>query len=207
LRQEGIPQVIPIKPQPEPVEFEKAVRKPGLTWLKKHKLNPTQQPLDTSKLPPHWQRIQKDLWDAYRGICAYLCIYFEWTLGASSTDHFVAKSRNAAMAYEWSNYRLSCLGMNRNKNRFDDILDPFEIQPDTFLLNLASGEIKPNPSLSGEVTARAEDTAKRLRLNDPECKTMRTDHYTFFLNKDVSANWLERKSPFVWYEAKRQGLL
>ena len=97
--------------------------------------------------------------------------------------------------------------MNRNKNRFDDILDPFEIEPDTFLLNLASGEIRPNPILPPGVAAKAEDTIKRLELNDPECKKMRTDHYTDVLQNVVSPNWLERKSPFVWYEAKRQGLL
>ena len=199
--------MIPVKPQPEPAGFDKAVRKPGLAWLGKHRIKLTQPPPIAGKLPPYWQKIQKALWDAYRGVCAYLSIYFEWSTGASSTDHFIAKSKDASQAYEWSNYRLSCLGMNRNKNRFDDILDPFEIQPDTFLLNLASGEIRPNPSLPREVTTRAEDTVKRLELNDPECKKMRTDHYTDFLNQDVSANWLERKSPFVWYEAKRQGLL
>ncbi|MBI4323878.1 MAG: hypothetical protein HY674_01300 [Chloroflexi bacterium] len=199
--------MIPVKPQPEPVEFEQAVRRPGLAWLRKHKINLRQPPPDASMLPPHWRKIQKPLWDAYGGICSYLCLYFEWPLGASSVDHFVAKSRDAGAAYEWLNYRLSCLGMNRNKNRFDNILDPFEIQSDTFLLNLASGEIRPNPNLPPGVAAKAEDTITRLGLNDPECMKMRTDQYTDLLRQDVSPSWLERKSPFVSYEAKRQGLL
>lgn len=49
----------------------------------------------------------------------------KWPLGSHSTDHFIAKSSNTGQAYEWSNYRLSCLGANRSKNRFDDVLDPF----------------------------------------------------------------------------------
>jgi uncharacterized protein (TIGR02646 family) len=178
-----------------------------MAWLRKHRVKFAQPPLNAGKLPPYWRKIQKDLWNAYRGTCAYLCIYFEWPSGTSSIDHFIAKSRNAGVAYEWSNYRLSSLGMNRNKNRFDDILDPFEIKSDTFLLNLASGEIKPNPDLACDARSKAVETIDRLGLNDPECMKMRADHYTDFLKHDVSCNWLERKSPFVWYEARRQNLL
>ncbi len=143
--------MIPVTPQPEPAGFDKEVRKPGLAWLRKRRIKSAEQPPDASRLPPHWRKIQKPLWDAYQGTCAYLCIYFEWPLGASSVDHFVAKSKNAGQAYEWLNYRLSCLGMNRNKNRFDDILDPFEIQPNALVLNLATGEIKPNPDAPPEL--------------------------------------------------------
>lgn len=126
--------------------------------------------------------------------------------GAQSTDHFIAKSRSAGQAYEWVNYRLSCLGMNRNKNRFDDILDPFEVESGTFVLNLASGEIKPNQELPPGMRERAKKTIKRLRLDDPETNRMRAEYYSEYLN-GVPEWKLKKDSPFIWFEANRQGLL
>lgn len=199
--------MIPVAPQPEPVDFDAKVRQPGLAWLNANGIPLNQAPPDPSKLPTYWRNTQKQLWGAYQGICAYLCIYFERALGAHSTEHFVAKSSHAGQAYEWQNYRLSCLGMNRLKNKFDDVLDPFEIQPETFILNFASGEIRPNPALPPVVAAQATATLLRLKLNDPETKRMRADHFEECQRGEVSLTYLQRISPFVWYEARRQGLL
>ena len=199
--------MIPVVPKPEPAHFDNKVRTPGQKWLSDNNIAPGAPPPVTSQLPAYWRETQRDLWNSYAGICAYLCIYFEWQLGASSTDHFVAKSKAAGQAYEWSNYRLSCLGMNRQKNRFDDILDPFQIQPETFVLNLVSGEIKPSPHLSPALAAQAEKTIKRLKLDEPETNDMRARHFADYLRKEVRESFLARHSPFVWYEAKRQGLL
>ena len=99
------------------------------------------------------------------GVCAYLAIFFEWSTGAGSTDHFIAKSLNAGDAYEWSNYRLSCLGPNRNKNKFDDVLDPIGLTPNTFVINFASGMIAPNPALSSAQKVAARKTIRRLKLD------------------------------------------
>jgi len=151
--------------------------------------------------------MSRELWEAYSGICAYLCVYFEWRLGAHSTDHFVAKSRNAGLAYEWSNYRLSCLGANRNKNRFDDILDPFDIEPDTFVLNLVSGAVKPNPRKPEHIRERARATINRLRLDEPEANEMRARNFQEYMENHVSSEHLNGHSPFVWHEARRQDLL
>jgi len=198
--------MIPVTPQPEPADFDDRVRQPGLQWLNGRGIPLDQPPPDPKALPTYWRRSQKKLWQAHQGVCSYLCIYFAWPLGAQSTDHFIAKSRNAGQAYEWENYRLSCLGMNRFKSRFDDILDPFEIAPDTFVLNLASGEIKPNEELSPEMKKKANKTIKRLRLDDPETNRMRGEYYSEYL-KGVPEWKLKKDSPFVWYEANRQGLL
>lgn len=199
--------MIPVKAASEPAGFDKRVRQPGMVWLKSNGIAARSPPPDPSKLPPYWQKMSIELWKAYAGVCAYLAIYFEWPTGASSTDHFVAKSQNAGAAYEWLNYRLACLGANRNKNRFDDILDPFEIEPDTFVLNLSTGEIRPNKKKTGDVPRRAKATIDRLHLDDPETDAMRAAHYGDYLKGDVSRNYLRRHSPFVWHEARRQGLL
>jgi hypothetical protein len=55
--------------------------------------------------------------------------------------------------------------------------------------------------------ALAQATIERLKLHDPETNTMRATHFEYYLRGDVSAGFLERSSPFVWYEARRQGLL
>lgn len=199
--------MIPVSPKEEPEGFDEWVRKPGLAWLSENNIDPKDPPPVPGALPPHWRRTQKPLWDAYEGVCAYLCIYFEWVSGSSSTDHFVPKSRIAGRAYEWSNYRLSCLGMNRNKNKFDDVLDPFVILPDTFVLNLVSGKIRPNDRLSPDIATRAQETIKRLNLDRPEVNEMRAQHFFEYLRQEISESYLARHSPFVWYEAGRQGLL
>lgn len=199
--------MIPVALQPEPADFDVEVRQKGLAWLTAKGLAPYAAPPDSSKLPSYWTQSNKQLWEAYSGICAYLAIFFEWSTGASSTDHFIAKSKNAGDAYEWGNYRLSCLGPNRNKNKFDDVLDPIGLAPNTFVINFASGKILPNPSLPLAQKHAARKTIRRLRLDSPENKVMRARHYSDFLNGDCSLNFLFRHSPFVYAEIVRQGLL
>lgn len=199
--------MIPVKPMSEPSDFDRKVRKPGNEWLQNNGIQVNQPPPDPSLLPPYWRNTQKALWKSYHGVCAYLCIYFEWTIGAQSTDHFVAKSKDAGQAYEWANYRLSCMSMNRNKNKFDDILDPFQIKSDTFMLNLASGKISPSPRLPKDLFEQAIQTINRLKLNDQENQEMRARHFADYLSIEISDTYLKRYSPFVWYEAQRQGLL
>ncbi len=95
--------MIPVTIQPEPADFDPNVRVPGHNWLKANGITLNSVPPKGTKLPNKWTHSNKQLWAAYGGVCAYLAIYFEWVTGASSTDHFVAKSRNAGDAYEWNN--------------------------------------------------------------------------------------------------------
>lgn len=176
-------EMIPVTLQPEPVDFDASVRTPGRTWLTTNGIPLNSIPPDPGKLPRLWSKSNKQLWDAYGGVCAYLAIYFEWVTGASSTDHFVAKSRHAGDVYEWSNYRLSCLGPNRNKREFADVLDPIGLTPETFLLNLSNGEIAANPNLSPTDVLLANRTIQRLKLNAAEHKMMRAKHFVRYLRK------------------------
>ena len=96
------------------------------------------------------------------------------------------------------------------KNKFDDVLDPIGMAPDTFELNLASGAIKPERTLAARqgkpAAALARKTIRRLKLDSPEHRKMRLRHYNQYLrHKDPVT--LQELSPFVWYEAQRQGLL
>lgn len=199
--------MIPVVLQPEPVNFDADVRQPGQQWLIAKGIALNAIPPDPSKLPTHWRAYNKVLWNSYGGVCAYLAIYFEWPLGAYSTEHFVAKSQHAGMAYEWDNYRLASLGPNRKKNKFDDVLDPIGLAPNTFILNLASGKIRVNPLLVGQQLLDAEATMKRLKLKDPILDEMRYRHFFQYVSGRIDAAYFEEHSPFVWYEAQRQNLL
>jgi hypothetical protein len=201
--------VIPVTLQPEPAEFDTLVRQRGLGWLRDKGWAPGAAPPQAGELPTYWRETNKDLWRAYRGVCAYLCIFFDWGLGAASTDHFVAKSDHAGLAYEWSNYRLSCLGANRRKNRFDDVLDPFELPADTFELDLVTGAIRPSQRLdqANPLYDHAHLTIRRLGLDEPENREMRARQIDDWRECHVSADYLHRYSPFVWRELSRQGLL
>lgn len=198
--------MIPVILQPEPAGFDAEVRQGGHAWLRAKGIALNAAPPKASKLPNYWSRSNKQLWEAYSGVCAYLAIFFEWGTGAASTDHFIAKSQNAGDAYEWSNYRLSCLGPNRNKNKFDDVLDPIGLTQNTFVINFASGKIAPNPALSPAQKAAARKTIRRLKLDSPDNNKMRAQHYKEYLEGDCSLNFLQRKSPFVHAEIVRQGL-
>lgn len=198
--------MIPVTLQPEPSDFDESVRQKGHAWLAINGITQNTAPLIASALPNYWRKSNKELWNAYSGVCAYLAIYFEWGLGASSTDHFVAKSKHAGDAYEWKNYRLSCLGANRNKHKFDDVLDPIGLAFDMFFLNLANGHIRANPRLNGVDKAAIKKTIARLKLNSAEHKEMRAKHFVRYLRKKDEES-LKELSPFVWYESQRQGLL
>lgn len=198
--------MIPVTPQPEPNTFDQDVRQLGLAWLAANGVALNSPLPKKTKLPAYWSNSNQSLWNAYDGVCAYLAIYFEWVTGASSTDHFIAKSVLPGQAYEWSNYRLSCLGPNRNKNKFDDVLDPIGLAANTFELNLVSGEIRPRPGLNKNATALARKTIKRLKLHSTHHNQMRQRHFSQYLrHKDEQT--LRQLSPFVWHEAQRQGLL
>lgn len=199
--------MIPVALQPEPDDFEEKVRQPGHAWLSQNGIARDQPPPSPSALPNYWTASNKQLWEAYSGVCAYLAIFFEWATGAASTDHFIAKSRNAGDAYEWGNYRLSCLDANRKKNRFDDVLDPVGLAPNTFIINFASGEILPNPSLDADTLTAAIKTIQRLKLDSPENNEMRARRFQSYISNECSLAHTRKESPFIYAEIIRQGLV
>lgn len=198
--------MIPVAPQPEPADFDERVRQPGLNWLHANGFDLTQPLPAGTKLQPYWQKCLPDLYRLYGGICAYVSIHIPRTTGARSVEHFVAKSSTPSQAYEWTNFRLACSKMNSRKNAFEDVLDPFTLTPETFLLNLFDGAIRVNPALPPELQTLAQTTIERLGLDDEDCRDDRREYFDDYLNNRDEAV-LKRKAPFVWYEARRQKLL
>jgi hypothetical protein len=188
--------LIRIVPQPEPPDFDRRVRQPGLRALAK----------DPARFRPFWNRCAHQLWDAYQGICAYLCIYIPRGTGARSVDHLAPKSRHPSSAYEWSNYRLVSSLMNSRKREFEDVLDPFEIENGWFILEPSFLQILPNPDLDETRRGQVQATIDRLKLNDEECLEARAGFYREYIAGHMKFALLAKWSPFVAAELKRQGL-
>lgn len=199
--------VIPVAPQPEPTTFDSNVRRPGRAWLKARGVPPKRRLPAGAQLKAYWRRTAAELHAVYGGVCAYACVFLERPLGGVSTDHFVAKSRRLSLAYEWSNYRLACLIMNARKTDYETVLDPFTLSANTFHLELVSGRIYPNPRLARSKRDAAQTTIDVLELDDPTFREMRARHYAEYVAGEYDAVFLRKRSPFVWTEADRQGLL
>ncbi|MBI4317926.1 MAG: hypothetical protein HY675_05505 [Chloroflexi bacterium] len=199
--------MIHVNPQPEPPGFNGHVRQPGLILLKNLGIALDQPLPPGTELNPYWRKCLDDLHSSYEGICAYLCVFIERVTGGASVDHFVAKSLRADLAYEWSNYRLSCSTINSRKRAYEDVLDPFDVVNGWFHLELVSGRIYPNPDLPDEVRTQAAVTIERLGLDDSGNRELRARHYQQYREQYYHAQFLRRHSPFVWLEARRQALL
>ncbi len=144
---------------------------------------------------------------AYRRICAYLCFYIEPVTGSASVDHMLPKSTHWQQIYEWTNYRLACSMMNSRKNCIANVLDPFEIEPGWFELELVAFQVKPGQKTDAQAKKRILETIEIMGLNDRECRKLREDYALLYWNRDISLAFLERRAPFVALELKRQGRL
>lgn len=194
--------MIRVARQPEPAGFDAKVRQPGLAHLAKGG-KPTDERAN------FWTACLDDLYRLYGGVCAYYAIHFERVTGTASADHFAPKSKEPGLAYEWSNYRLACLQANRKKSADQDVLDPFEIEDGWFRLEPVTGRIYPSPELDPATRDAVQRTIDRdrLDLDSPECRAMRVKRFTEFVTGDVSSDFLQRNSPFIWLELRRQNLL
>lgn len=199
--------MIHVTAQPEPATFDTVVRQKGLAWLRRKRIALDQPLPSNTTIEPYWRLCLDDLHTTYDGCCAYLAIFFERVTGGGSVDHFIAKSQRADLAYEWSNYRLACSRMNSRKREYDDVLDPFEIETGWFHIELVSGRIFPNPNLLPNQKDAVQATIDRLGLDDPGNREMRARHYQEYRQGLYTADFLKRRSPFVWSEANRQWIL
>lgn len=199
--------MIPVSLAPEPSKFDATVRQPGHAWLAAHKIPRTRKLALGTELKPYWRDCLDDLHVSYAGVCAYACVFVERMTGGISTDHYVAKSRRAGLAYEWNNFRLACATMNGRKSDFSTILDPIGLAVETFWLELVTGRIYPRPSLAAAARGRAELTLETLKLDDDGWRETRARHYEEYRRHEYDERFLRKRSPFVWYEARRQNAL
>ena len=200
--------------KPEPASFNSLVRQKGLAHLRARGLDFDKPLPKNEKIPPYWKACLDDLYKQYDGICSYLGIFIERVSGTPTVDHFIAKSQDARLAYEWSNYRLACSRLNSRKRDFNDVLDPFSdvLIWKLFHLELITGKIYPsrdfpNQYLNPFAMEPVKKTIERLGLDADDCRQERANWFNEYLEGHISSEYLRKKCPFVWSEADRQGLL
>jgi len=215
--------LIRVKEAPEPAEFGATVREPGnraiLELLGCKSLPPrsgrprvplpvgvalTSAHLETHA--PYWRKALDALYEAYGGICAYVAVRIPRVVGTPTVDHFVPRTAQLGLAYEWSNLRLASGTMNTRKREFTDMLDPFAVEDGWFVLNLMDCGVSPARGLDAPLRVQVEATIKRLGLDDEACRQVRAEAYDRYLSGDVNLEQLRRESPFVAAEVERQGM-
>lgn len=193
--------MIRVTPVSEPPNFDSTVRQPGRAFLKQ---NPSPSSGD---FKPHsyWRASLKDLWNAYRGVCAYTGFYIP-RAASHSVDHFKPKVHHPQLAYEWSNFRLALAKVNQYKDNSEGIVDPFRVPYGWFVLDFPSCLVKPGNGLPKTATALVNTTIKVLRLNDDDDLVQERCEIILELVDDrVTMGYLETKYPFIASEVARQG--
>lgn len=193
--------MIPVQEKPEPIDFESKVRAKGRNFLQQV---PCPKNWDNRE---YWRNSLKDLYKAYNGVCAYSAQWIPETEGSPTVDHFIPKVFKPELAYEWSNFRLSCLKMNARKKDFQDVLDPFQIQYRWFTLKFPSLIIKPGLNLEPSIRSKVESTIQRLQLNKEETIKSRFYWLMRYCENKFPFEFLQEVAPFIAYELERQNLV
>ena len=181
--------------QPEPASFDAAVRQRGLAWLAANQIAPNAPLPQGTQLPDYWRVCLPDLRGRYRNCCAYLALRIELVEDRPSVDHFIPKSGQPALAYEWSNYRLARAPTNSRKGHHTDVLDPCAVQTGWFRLEMVTGRIYPSPVLPANTRQAVQATIDRLRLDDEPMRDLRAQHLQRYHEDHWSAADLHTHSP------------
>ena len=208
--------MIPVTPAHEPADFDRKVRQPGLRAIAElvgeapprragrrfAQVAQIRSQIPAGAFPSHWRAVLDELQADYGRVCAYLCVRISTD---ATVDHYVAKSRQWDLVYEWRNYRLACAVMNSYKGESTDVLDPFELRAGWFALELVGFQVVAGPGLAAADAERVWTTIRRLRLNMQRFCDIRAEFAEALWNREINAEYLSRHSPFVARELLRQG--
>lgn len=191
--------VINVPRQPEPTDFDARVRTPGNQHLAANGV-----PTKSNKFPKFWKHAAQDIYEAYRGICAYTCRYI---MPPGSVDHFRPKLQYPNLAYEWDNYRLASQKANSNKGDVTIVVDPFTVGIGWFEIDFPSCLVKPGADASAAVRNQVMHTIDILKLNDDDGLVQdRCNVMLMLTDGDVSLNFLTTRYPFLALEVIRQNI-
>jgi len=211
--------MIPVRPAPAPPDFDRKVRQRGLSAIaelvgepplikrpgrRRNKIAERREDIPAESFPPFWREALDDMMLAYDRICAYMAIYIGQVTGAPTVDHMIPRSVEWTQVYEWDNYRLACSLMNSRKNDAIYVLDPFQVKPGWFELELVGFQVKPADNLKPLIRTRVDRTITRLRLNDGDCRDARESYAVDYWNGEIPFTRLTRRAPFVAMELRRQ---
>lgn len=217
--------MIPVDPASEPASFKDHVRKRGEVAIKRLLGQPVkargrkptttfarEEDIPADKFPAYWTEARKadsksaldDLMDLYQQQCAYLAMRIERATGSPTVDHYVPKSKDWRLVYEWSNYRLSAACVNAKKGVLD-VVDPFKVKPGWFELNLDTFEVVHGSLAPNGEHQRIDDTRTILNLRD--CLLQRGEYIRRYRDGKLDLSHLEYCAPFIAAELRRQGQL
>jgi hypothetical protein len=189
-----------------PANFDNQVRNPGLRFLRR-----TPRPTnDQWGKHNFWRYAHDDLYNLYHGICAYCASWTPRGKGTNSPDkmtsidHFVPKSHVPTLAYEWSNYRLCRARINASKGERTDIIDPFQIHGDWFIIDFYTFLISANGGLPPLIETNIENTITALELNHNDFVEQRIDVIKGYSLGLLNFGQVQEKFPFIAYEMTRQ---
>ncbi len=190
--------LIKVDLQPEPIDFDAKVKTDGQNFLA---VNPRPRGKQW-KNKEFWREAIPDMTSAYKSICAYSSLWIK--PDQPTIDHYISRDENPALAYEWSNFRLSRWRINTRKGKHKDVLDPFKIGKNWFELDFTTFGIKPNSKIKdANIKKAVQETIDRLDLDNTDYREARE---SWFNNCRDNIAELEKKAPFIAYEMKRQGI-
>ena len=192
--------MIRVQRQPEPPDFDRKVRQPGLMFLQRQP-NPTSAAF---KKKNYWTRATDQLRVAYSGVCAYTAMYL---VGDASVDHYRPKSKYPHRAYEWTNYRYTSPRINSRKGDSEEVVDPFLVETGWFVLDLPKCLVRAGDAVDDALRQRVDTTIDILELNaDDRLVQERCDLLMELVDGNVTMAFLDKRYPFLSAEVRRQGV-
>lgn len=217
--------MIPVAPKDEPEFFDEHVRQRGRRAIarllgqevggrgrKPKAIYKRAEDIPTHKLPAYWTETRKDddrsalddMMDAYGQLCAYLAMRLERATGSPTIDHYISKTRDWRLVYEWSNYRLSAACVNGAKGT-SDVVDPFKVQHGWFELDVDTFLIRRGSLAPNSEHERIDATLRILNLR--QCVAQRGDFIALYRENLIDLAYIQTYAPFIASELRRQGRL
>ena len=146
--------MIPVpNPIRKPRSFTRDCETPGKAW---ERANPA-----SNKFPAHWRKYQPQLAAGFQDRCGWWAM----RIADGAVDHYLSKKFHRNRAYDWNNYRYISTSVNSSKQNHDaDVLDPFDVQPGWFEVQLPSMLLRRTSLVPPAFQAKADFTIKKLRL-------------------------------------------
>ncbi len=165
--------MINVKRKNAPPHYVGKVRLPGSAFIAKHSLTANNVP-KYFRWARYWRHIVADLKSNFGDRCGYCAM---WIPGPGEVDHYISKTAQPKLAYEWKNFRFADAPMNKRKAKHDGkVLDPYVVKDNWFEVDIFTGKISPTKSVPRRYRQQAEDTIRLLRLNDRTYKNSRLKH-------------------------------
>lgn len=217
--------MIPVQLGPEPPEFDRKVRQPGLDALKQAGVSASAivsravlMRAGGSGKPDYWRRARADLKAVFNGCCAYSCFLLEDALSpdgidlSACVDHFQPISQSAAgLAYEWSNLRWAWSTIDSQYKRDRLVpLDPCTMHACPFELDVGDfGVLVSRAGLSDQERSDAERSLDVLGLNRPGCVVRRRAWADDFMTNALlyGDQLMKAWQLFLWQELKGLGVI